>query len=479
VSLIGVSRRPSRGISMSALATILLLAGTTALTLAQRGGDNGPLLASWLVMCAAIAAAAIAGVFPPARASTTTLPRWSLLANGRLLAQLSPVIFLSLAYPLAAGRLNAVHVGGVAFSRLLLAASTTAPWLSQIVCMPMFAALSPHAAGRSPRQLAAEVLQRWPWTFAAAVPVAGMLIVPVWLTEDWRPPAVLVYATLCLLNAAFAQSLVYSVISRHSVLWMAGWAVYALALLAFPRLWFLPPLAGTALQVLFLVCRTRFARLNCVKPAHIGADLAKGAMLGCLLWSDKYLYFLRFPHSFNALLLFGAMIPAIVAYNFYFALLAPRTDGLVDSVRQAMEVESISRLRRESTILSRHIRGSASQASVLCALLSLIAGTAILAVWPSCRLAAGSEMLACWCFVMGSLACYKLAYIGQTRLAYGYGALHLALTSIAFAWSSSGPQAYWALAAAEILLVPLVLRACMRDWDQPEFMLFWRHAIQW
>jgi hypothetical protein len=307
-----------------------------------------------------------------------------------------------------------------------------------------------------------QVLQAWPWTLAAAVPVTGLLVVPVWLAQGWRPQAVLAYAALCLLNAAFAQSLVYSVISRHSILWTAGWAVYGLTLLAVPRLWFAPPLAATAVQALFLLGRSRFAAVRACKPAHLGASLAKGALLGCLLWADKYVYFLRFPRSFSPLVLFGAMIPAIVAYNFYFALLAPRTDGLVESVRQAMEAESISRLRHEATILSRHIRGSAAQASVL-----------------SYRLAAGSEMLACWCFVMGSIACYKLAYLGQARLAYGYGAVHLILTSAAFAFSSSGPDAYWALAAAEIPLTALLLRACLRDWDQPEFMLFWRHAIRW
>jgi hypothetical protein len=31
----------------------------------------------------------------------------------------------------------------------------------------------------------------------------------------------------------------------------------------------------------------------------------------------------------------------------------------------------------------------------------------------------------------------------------------------------------------EIVLVTLMLRSCLRGWDRPEFMLFWRHAIKW
>jgi hypothetical protein len=290
---------------------------------------------------------------------------------------------------------------------------------------------------------------------------------------------VLAYAILCLLNAAFAQSLVYSVISRHGILWLAGWAAYALAVVAMPRFWYLPPVAGLAVQTAYLIARIRLCRVQLLKPARIASDLARGTMLGCLLWSDKYLYFLRFPHTFNAGALFGAMVPAIVAYNFYFALLAPRTDGMVESVRRAMAAGPLSRLRQECTALSGHIRSSASQASMLCALLSLTAVSVVTVVSPSYRLAGGSEMLASWCFVMGSLACYKLAYLGQARLAYGYGALHLVLAAVAFAVSTSGSVAYLMLAAVEVLLVASVLRVCLRDWDQPEFMLFWRHATRW
>jgi hypothetical protein len=301
----------------------------------------------------------------------------------------------------------------------------------------------------------------------------------VCLTEHWRLSAALVYVTLCLLNAAFAQSLVYSVIRRRSVLWLAGWAAYPAALLLLPQIWFLPPVAGLLVQVGYLVSRARTSELHIVKPAHISTGLAKGAILGCLLWSDKYLYFLRFPHSFNAALLFGAMVPAIVSYNFYFAMLAPRTDGLVKSVRQAMDAASISRLRQECDSLSTYVRGSVSRVGLLCSLLSLMALSILIAVAPYDRLAAGCEMLACWCFVMGSVACYKLAYIGQARLAYGYGALHLFLASAAFAFSPSGTYVYLTLAVIELLVVPQILRSCMRDWDQPEFMLFWRHALRW
>ncbi|MGO8882586.1 MAG: hypothetical protein ACLQI7_02575 [Streptosporangiaceae bacterium] len=473
------SRLPSPVTSISTWATALLLLGTLVLTFAVHYRGDHLLVSACVLLCIIVTAVATVRILLSPRVTRSVLLRWSPAAAGRLLAQLSPVIFLSAAYPLAAGRLSAVAVGGLPFPRLLLATSVTAPWLSQIVCMPLFTALSPHAAGRDPQQLRVRALEAWPCSFAAAIPALAVMAVPVWLTEHWRLSAILVYATLCLLNAVFAQSLVYSVVSRHNLLWLAGWGAYAAALLVIPRVWFAPPLAGLWVQIAYLVWHTRYSPLHVLRPHRIFADLGKGALLGCLLWSDKYLYFLRFPHDFRAGVLFGAMVPAIVAYNFYFALLAPRTDGLVESVRRAMTEAPIPRLRQECSSLSSHIRGSAAQAALLCALLSLLVVSALTLVIPADSLAAGAEMLACWCFVMGALACYKLAYLGHGRLAYGYGALHLALAAAAFTLSPSGPDVYLALAAVELLLVTLVLQVCLRDWDQPEFMLFWRHATQW
>jgi hypothetical protein len=465
--------------SVAAWATALLLGGLAALTLSAHLAYGRLLAMACIMLCAVVAAATVARALPAGRITLAELVRWSPRAVGRLAAQLSPVIFLSLAYPLAAGRLSQFDVGGLPYPRLLLATSITAPWLGQIVCMPLFAVLSPHAAGRDSRELSVRALGAWPASFAAVIPVLAVLAVPVWLTQHWRLPALAAYAALCLLNAAFAQSLVYGIVRRNSLLWAGGWAAYALTLLAVPQAWLLPPVAGLAVQVVYLVNQTKSSPLRLIWPARLPAELAKGALLGCLLWSDKFIYFLRFPHHFPAAMLFGAMVPAIVAYNFYFALLAPRTDGLVESVRSAMSGAPIPRLRAECAHLSDHIRGSAARAALLCALLSLLAVSALTFVAPADRLAAGAEMLACWCFVMGALACYKLAYLGRGPIGYGYGAVHLALVGAVFAVARSGPAAYLTLAAVEVLTVAAVLQSCMRDWDQPEFMLFWRHAMRW
>jgi hypothetical protein len=479
MSFISAFRRPGPVMPVSTSATGVLLAGTAILILALRRGDYASVAPACMAVCASAATAGLLEAVLAMRRALVAALRRAPAAFVRLAAQLSPVIFLSLAYPFAAGRLAAVQVGGLPFHELLLATSITAPWLSQIVCMPLFSVLStsPEEGGR--QQLRARALEAWPATFCAAVPVVAVLVIPVWLTERWSISAALVYATLCLLNAAFAQSLVYGIVSRNARLWVLGWAVYAAMLFTVPWLWFLPPVAGLLVQALYLGWRTRKLPLRARWPGGLLTSLGQGALIGCILWSDKYLYFLRFPDRYDAALLFGAMLPAIVAYNFYFALLAPRTDGLVDSVRRAMADAPVAVLRQECAALSGHIRGSAGRAAFLCALLSASTVAYLCRDDPGRAWAAGCEMLACWCFVMGTLACYKLAYLGRGRLAYGYGALHLAITASAFGLSPSGPDVYLALAGAEVVLVTLMLRSCLRGWDRPEFMLFWRHAIKW
>jgi hypothetical protein len=479
MSFISAFRRPGPVLPVSASATGVLLAGTAILILALRRGDYASVAPACIAVCASAATAGLLEAALALRHAALSALRRAPVAVARLAAQLSPVIFLSAAYPFAAGRLAGVQVGGLPFHDLLLATSITAPWLSQIVCMPLFSVLSASGPEGGRQQLRARALEAWPAAFCAAVPVVALLVIPVWLTEHWSISAALVYATLCLLNAAFAQSLVYAIVSRSAPLWVLGWAVYAAVLFTAPWLWFLPPVAGLLVQALYLGWRTRKLPLRPLWPAGLPASLGQGALIGCILWSDKYLYFLRFPHRYDAALLFAAMLPAIVAYNFYFALLAPRTDGLVDSVRRAMAGAPVAVLRRECTALSGHIRGSAGRASFLCAALTAGAVVYLCREDPGRAWPAGCEMLACWCFVMGTLACYKLAYLGRGRLAYGYGAGHLAITACAFALSPSGPDVYLALAGVEIVLVTLMLRSCLRGWDRPEFMLFWRHAIKW
>jgi urea transporter len=74
---------------------------------------------------------------------------------------------------------------------------------------------------------------------------------------------------------------------------------------------------------------------------------------------------------------------------------------------------------------------------------------------------------------------YKLDYIGQRVHAQVYGALHLAACILAFTLLPAGAPVYLALVAAEVVLLVLAMRTCLRHWRIPEYTLFWRHATSW
>jgi hypothetical protein len=125
------------------------------------------------------------------KASSGTDRRQFLSVHKNLLAQLTPVVCLSLVYPLIGAQLAASRVGTVPVSAPLLATSLVVPWMSQIVSMPLFTALS---------------------------------------TE---PPS--------------AQS--------PAPASTTAWIAYAVALMTAPTWWFLPPVAGLLTQLIYLATK--------------------------------------------------------------------------------------------------------------------------------------------------------------------------------------------------------------------------------
>jgi hypothetical protein len=127
-------RFPAAGpvLPVAAPATGVLLAGTAILILALHRGDYASVAPARVAICASAVTAGLIEAALALRRSVVAALRRAPVALTRLAAQLSPVIFLSAAYPFAAGRLAGVEVGGLPFHDLLLATSITAPWLSQM-----------------------------------------------------------------------------------------------------------------------------------------------------------------------------------------------------------------------------------------------------------------------------------------------------------------------------------------------------------
>ena len=69
----------------------------------------------------------------------------------------------------------------------------------------------------------------------------------------------------------------------------------------------------------------------------MAADLGRGVLLGSVLWAHLLFLFLKTQAAFDVTVVFFAVLPAVLAYNYYFVRLAPAFDRGVLVVRSAME----------------------------------------------------------------------------------------------------------------------------------------------
>ncbi|MEB2620532.1 hypothetical protein SOP84_19560, partial [Kocuria rosea] len=139
-------------------------------------------------------------------------------------------------------------------------------------------------------------------------------------------------------------------------LWALAWLAYALALFAAPTMWWLPPLLGALTQIAAMG-----RGLSAVVLAQrLGArdfstDLVRGLLMGAVLWADKFLLFLVTDGNFHVVIVFISMLPAVVAYNYYFVNLAPRVDKAVASLHRTIAEEPLTVLATRSKRLSRTV----------------------------------------------------------------------------------------------------------------------------
>lgn len=393
---------------------------------------------------------------------------------------LSPVLLLSIAYPFAVTRMDGSEVGGTALPTLLLASSLTVPWLSVAVCLPLYRSVGHLLPDGDPQEITARFCSVWPATFAQTAPVALLFAIPLQVAVQWSPTAWLTYVALCLLHALFAQSLVLANIGRRRLVWSLAWVGYAAALVLLPTFWFLPPLVGLATQLPFV--RPHLPRLASrarLEHADVGVDMLKGLLLGAVLWAHFLLLFVKTSGQFAVNLMFVGAFASVAAYNYYFVRLAPGFDRAVLRMRSAMENEPHARVRVQSELLARVVDASLQRTAAVCAVLGLLVTAAAQHLTHRPLPLVAVVAVASWLFMMITLACYKLDYIGHGRQSQVISGAHLALSAVAFLLVPFGVALYGWLIAISITVFAVALRACRARWGSPEYALFWRHATAW
>ncbi|MBV8992983.1 MAG: hypothetical protein JO287_04595 [Pseudonocardiales bacterium] len=396
----------------------------------------------------------------------------------QLVLHLWPVGILTLIYPIASQRMAGAAVSGVPLTSLLLAVSLTVPWLSQGVCMPLYRAIGPLIPEGDAEEIRHRFCEVWPLTFAQSLPTILLFAVPVQVATQWSMKTMSAYVVLCVLDLAFAQSLVVTNMGHRRFGWALAWTGYATPLLVFPTAWYLPPLLGLVPQ---LILMRRFLRVRplALDLIEVLRDVVRGLLLGSVLWADKLFYFLKDGNHFAVETVFLALLPAVLAYNYYFIRLAPGFDSSVASLRIAMEKEPIRKLGEYAQKLFARVQAAILRTAFAGALLSFSISWAMINFTPDHAGLIAGMATASWLFMMTTVLCYKIDYIGQHRASQGLSGAHLLLCGVAFVAMPAGSGLYFALAGFELLLFFVALRVCLTAWRTPEYTFFWRHATAW
>jgi hypothetical protein len=407
----------------------------------------------------------------------TGRPRSSGLRKS-LLAQLTPVICLSLAFPLAGGRLRASHVGSVSVASLVLAGSLATPWLSQVVCTPLFTALSVSPDTGEPVSLRSRWLSRWPFVAVSSVPVAGIFGAGIGLSLRWDSTAIGALILLCTLNSLFSQSMVVGILQRNYLPWAAAWFAYAMVLVARPALWFLPPVAALFTQLVYLLS-ARPALVRPVRTRGVLTQFAKGTLVGAVLWSDKLFYFLRNTAHFKAQFVFLAVLPAIVAYGYYFVRLAPCLDQVVADMRVTMESDVLARSAPRLRRLADQVEESLVKVTCVGAVLCMVSVIAVIFIAPSISLLYSTMAVASIVFLIITILLYMLDYVGRADLVYRYAGGQLTASALVILIGPPSPVTYMVLVALSTAVAITAARSVLNAWRMPEYSLFWRYATEW
>jgi len=397
-----------------------------------------------------------------------------------LVLHLSPVLLLAVAFPLATARIAHAQVDGVSLTALLLASSLTVPWLSQAVCLPMYRAIGHLMQGGDMVSIQERFVEVWPRTLVQTLPVIVVFAVPVELAMRWPLPAFATYLTLCALHTVFVQSLIVANVGRRRGQWALAWAAYAAALLIAPGAWFLPPVAGLVTQLVPLRGHLpALRRMSVLDHRDVALDLGRGLLLGSVLWADKLFIFLRSGPQFAVSTVFLALMPAIIAYNYYFVRLAPTFDQRVLDLRDAMEHADYERLQGRSRLLAATVESTLTRTALIGGALSLVVTAAFEVTGSGTTAFVAWVCIASCLFVLTTLACYKLDYIGLSGLAQLLAGTHLALCVGVFALVPATGTAYIVMALLEAPLCLVSLACCRSSWRASAYTLFWRHATAW
>lgn len=396
---------------------------------------------------------------------------------GTLIAKMSPTILLMSVFPLVIATLNSTDIGGVPAERVLLAVSVSVPWLSQAVCIAFYRHFWDLEDQRKTYQVAPRMFSRWPEIMVATLPVSVIFTAAVALITDW-PLITLAYVGAgMLLHSLFAQSLVLVNQTRNDTLWVVSWVLYALVVLVAPTFWLLAPVFGMLPNILIVALRG--ARIHRPSWAELGqhlVDTGRGFLTGSVLWADKFVLLLVVGTVYDIYVLYIALIPAVLAYSYYFAQLAPNFDLAVEKADAAIHHGTMKELRGRTSLVADVVAHAVARTVAVAWVIALTLAVVIQLIPGAPRLPLELVVVPIGALVVTILS-YQLEYIGHRGTASLLSGLHLlAVLSLAVI---PVPLALPLVLAADVAISIAGYVRIRQVWGSMPYQMFWRFATQW
>jgi len=382
-----------------------------------------------------------------------------------MLLGMSPAILLGLSFPVVSQKMAASTVSGKGLPVIVLSVSVAVPWLSQIIGTPVYRLLG-DSIGRGPRAVLERYCSIWPaLSLWALVPTALEILVVAAVT-GWNPHVLGVHTALLLLHVVFVQSLIVADVAGRRRLWSVGWLCYAVALVAEPTWWYLPPLVGALSQLLSMGRSLgRILRPRGVATGILVQDMLRGAILGGVLWSDKFFLFLGAGRDFDVALV-------------YLCLTAPRVNTEIALFQTVLKREGMASLRDRGRTLRRLLDASLIRACVVGAAGVIIVVCSMALMSPEQVPLVLEVCLSSTLFTVLTLLSYEIDHIGDSTTALLLSGIHVVIAA-ALLLKLADADAYLPLAGVDLVLCALGLLLYRKRWAAPEYSFFWGKAMSW
>ncbi len=180
----------------------------------------------------------------------------------------------------------------------------------------------------------------------------------------------------------------------------------------------------------------------------------------------------------NVVAVYMGLIPAVIAYNYFFAAEATKVDRAVARLRESIHFKGYQQVQRYSGKVETRVVDSTRRTLIIAGVSSAIVAVLLFFLAHESFGLALSVIVSSWLFLAVTIYSYQVDYLGSHTVPQIIGLAHLLLCIVAFALIPH-TGGYFIIMLGELALVLVSYRAFRSAWKSPAYDLFWRHAMAW